>query len=73
MYKNSAVSLGVKQMREKGHYQFDINIFCTTTIRKAFRIHTDLKRTVNLEIFARVLFSRNFAYAKFRKNEILTN
>ena len=26
--------------------------------------------TVNLEIFARVLFSRNFAYAKFR--EIIT-
>ena len=27
--------------------------------------------TVNLEIFARVLFSRNFAYAKFRENKIL--
>ena len=25
--------------------------------------------TVNLEIFARVLFSRNFAYAKFRENK----
>ena len=24
--------------------------------------------TVNSEIFARVLFSRNFAYAKFREN-----
>ena len=31
--------------------QFDINIFCTTTIRNAFRIHTDLKSTVNVEIF----------------------
>ena len=27
--------------------------------------------TVNLEIFARVLLSRNFAYAKFRENKIL--
>ena len=26
--------------------------------------------TVNLEIFARVLFSRNFAYAKFSENEM---
>ena len=26
------------------------------------------KSTVNSEIFARVLFSRNFAYAKFREN-----
>ena len=26
----------------------------------------------NLEIFARVLFSRNFAYAKFHENENLT-
>ena len=28
--------------------------------------------TVNSEIFARVLFSRNFAYAKFPENKILT-
>ena len=34
---------------------------------------TDLNITVNSEIFARVLFSRNFAYAKFRENKILTN
>ena len=27
--------------------------------------------SVNSEIFARVLFSRNFAYAKFRENKIL--
>ena len=27
--------------------------------------------TVNPEIFARVLFSRNFAYAKFSENKIL--
>ena len=26
------------------------------------------KNTVNSEIFARVLFSRNFAYAEFREN-----
>ena len=26
--------------------------------------------TVNPEIYARVLFSRNFAYAKFRENKI---
>ena len=29
--------------------------------------------TVNLEIFARVLFSRNFAYAKFRENKSSRN
>ena len=34
---------------------------------------TDCICTVNSEIFARVLFSRNFAYAKFRENKILTN
>ena len=28
--------------------------------------------TVNSEIFSRVLFTRNFAYAKFRENKILT-
>ena len=27
--------------------------------------------TVNSEIFARTLFSRDFAYAKFRENKIL--
>ena len=27
--------------------------------------------TVNLEIFARTLFSRNFAYAKFRENKTI--
>ena len=27
--------------------------------------------TVNSEFFARVLFSRNFAYSKFRENKIL--
>ena len=27
--------------------------------------------TVNLEIFARILFSRNFAYVKFRENKTL--
>ena len=30
-----------------------------------------LRDTVNSEIFARVLFTRNFAYAKFRENKIL--
>ena len=29
--------------------------------------------TENSEIFARVLFSRNFACAKFRENKILAN
>ena len=32
---------------------------------------TTIIGTVNLEIFARVLFSRNFAYAKFRENKNL--
>ena len=30
-----------------------------------------LSITVNLEIFARVLISRNLAYAKFRENKFL--
>ena len=29
--------------------------------------------TVNPEIFARLLFPPNFAYAKFRENKIVTN
>ena len=29
----------------------------------------DIKTTVNSDIFARTLFSRNFAYAKFRENK----
>ena len=32
----------------------------------------DIQTTVNSEIFARTLFSRNFAYAKFRENKTLT-
>ena len=32
---------------------------------------TTLVTTVNSEIFTRVLFSRKFAYAKFRENNIL--
>ena len=31
------------------------------------------KNTVISEIFARVLFSRNFAYAKFRENKTSRN
>ena len=31
----------------------------------------DMSIIVNSEIFARVLFSRNFAYAKFRENQNL--
>ena len=33
--------------------------------------HEDVLYTVNSEIFARTLFSRNFAYAKFRENKTL--
>ena len=32
---------------------------------------TPILGTVNSNIFARGLFSRNFAYAKFRENKIL--
>ena len=32
-----------------------------------------MKGTVNSEIFARVLFSQNFAYAKFCENKTLMN
>ena len=34
-------------------------------------ITSDEGHTVNSEIFARTLFSRNFAYAKFRENKTL--
>ena len=34
-------------------------------------VHEILVHTVNSEIFARVLFSQNIAYAKFRENKIL--
>ena len=33
--------------------------------------HSNKLYTVNSEIFARTLFSRNLAYAKFRKNKTL--
>ena len=33
--------------------------------------YNGLLNTVNSEIFARTLFSRNFAYAKFRENKTL--
>ena len=32
---------------------------------------SEVTDTVHSEIFTRVVFSRNFAYAKFRKNKIL--
>ena len=42
--------------------------------RGLFNVHVDnqgIKDTVNSEIFARVLFSRNFAFTKFRENKTL--
>ena len=33
--------------------------------------HNSILHTVNFEILARVLYSRNFAYAKFREKKIL--
>ena len=37
----------------------------------AVNLEFHITLTENSEIFARVLFSRNFAYAKFRENKIL--
>ena len=37
----------------------------------AYGRHYFQDNTVNSEIFARTLFSRNFAYAKFRENKTL--
>ena len=49
-----------------------------TSLRKAWQKAKDLKlrflallNTESSEVFARVLFLRNFAYAKFRENKIL--
>ena len=39
----------------------------------AFLSTSTQNTTVNSEIFLRVLFSRNFIYAKFRENKTLTN
>ena len=67
-----------------GHCEYDRNQVCTiencdSTVMpgkndalRRKRVTKTLKYTVNSEIFARVLFSRNFAYAKFRENENLT-
>ena len=40
-------------------------------LQKLTWIPLSMDITVNTEIFGRVLFSRNFAYAKFRENKIL--
>ena len=41
-------------------------------VARGFRNEVHYKHnTVNSEIFARTLFSRNFAYAKFRENKTL--
>ena len=42
------------------------------TIRLEVAHDAAVHDTVNSEIFTRVLFSRNFEYAKFRENKILT-
>ena len=44
---------------------------CRTIENLVFEIMWARENTVNSDIFARVLFSRNFAYAKFRENKIL--
>ena len=38
-----------------------------------YKVEAGSSGTVNSEIFARVLFSRNFAYAKFRENKVSRN
>ena len=44
------------------------SLYSMYSLHSLYSLHT-----VNSEIFAMVLFSRNFAYAKFRGNKILTN
>ena len=44
---------------------------CQQGVRQDKNLSPLLFSTVNPEIFARVLFSPNFAYAKFRENKIL--
>ena len=40
-------------------------------VKDRFLRNKHFKNTINSEIFVRVLFSRNFAYAWFRENKIL--
>ena len=42
----------------------------TVTTSRNLELRSDIY-TVNSDIFAKVLFSRNFAYAKFRENKVL--
>ena len=44
---------------------------CKVTKMKFMVCSKDENCTVNSEIFVRVLFSRNFAYAKFREHKTL--
>ena len=46
---------------------------CISTLSSTSHCVSGPENTVTSEIFARVLFSRNFAYAKFRENNILAN
>ena len=50
---------------------FIVSILYPTLLSKA--VNLLMVHTVDSEIFARVLFSRNFAYAKFRENQTLAN
>ena len=44
---------------------------CTIVTVTWMLVQKVIQYTVNLEIFPRVLFSRNFALAKFHENKIL--
>ena len=47
-------------------------LYVTVRIQREELYTSDTNESsVNSEIFARVLFSRNFAYAEFRENKIL--
>ena len=48
-----------------------VNKWKKKAMKKAIKMQEKGLYTVNLEIFARVLFSRNSAYAKIRENETL--
>ena len=69
-----AVTENYSFRKKENEEQFKMNPKVLDKIREADRHIQDVTRdTVNSEILVRTLFSRNFAYAKFRENKTLVN
>ena len=61
--KNKEDSLSQWYNTNRGEEMSEVSVYNLQVIKQ--------ENTVNSKIFARVLFSRNFAYAKFCENKIL--